>query len=197
MFRKVRAQSVMIGVVIAAAVGLLASLVLSHEALILAANKSATLSCSLNAVINCATVANHWSSSLLGFPNSFIGLVTMPVVMTIAVVIVSGVKLPTWFMRATQIGVSLGLVFATWMFYMSFMVIQVLCPWCLVTDVAMLVIFFGVTRYNVLNKHCFNQKFNKKILPWFKKGYDQLTMWLIIVLVIISIIAKFGSELFA
>lgn len=197
MFRKLRGQSVMIGVLAGASVGLLASLALSYEALLLAANKSAILSCSLNAVVNCATVANHWSSALFGFPNSFIGLITLPVVMTIAVVILSGVKLPTWFMRATQIGVSFGLVFAIWMFYMSFMVIQVLCPWCLVTDAAMLIIFFGVTRYNVLNKNCFDQKINKKILPWFEKGYDQLVMWLLIVVVIISIIAKFGSELFA
>lgn len=196
MFRKMRAQSSMIGVLVAASLGLIASLVLSHEALILAANKSAVLSCSLNAVVNCATVANHWSASLMGFPNSFFGLMTFPVVMTIAVVILSGVKLPTWIMRASQIGVSLGLIFAGWMLYMSLVVIRVMCPWCLATDLAMLIIFFGVTRYNVLNKNCFNQKLNKKMLPFFEKSYDQVVMWLVVVAIILIIIGKYGAEIF-
>ena len=45
--------------------GLLASFVLSIETLILAKAPNAALSCDLNSVISCSSVAQHWSASLL------------------------------------------------------------------------------------------------------------------------------------
>lgn len=187
----------MIGVAVGAVSGILASFVLSVESLLLASNKSAILSCNLNDAINCATVANHWSAAPLGFPSSFIGMMVFPVVLAIAVIIAIGVKLPRWFMLATQVGVTLGLLFATWMFYMSFFVIQTLCPWCLLTDLAMLLVFFGVTRFNVLNSNCFSSKINKKLLPFVKNGYDQLLLWTVVVAVVAAIIGRYGADLFA
>lgn len=196
MFKKSQNRPLMIGLLLAASVGLVASFVLSYEALILAANSSAILSCDLNAVISCAAVANHWSASLLGVPNSFFGLIAMPVIMTIAVSVLAGVKFPRWFMQFTQVGVIGGLLFAAWMFYMSYAVIGILCPWCLTVDVAMVVIFFTVTRYNIINGiFSANKGLNDKLLVLVEKGYDQLILWSVIVLMIVSIILKFGSEL--
>lgn len=202
MFRKIFKKELnspaMVVVFCAATLGLLASLVLSVEALVLAKNSNAVLSCSLNAVVDCAAVANHWSASLLGFPNSFIGLVAMPVVMTIAMSIIAGVKYPKWFMRATQAGAIAGLLFAFWMLYMSFAVIGIFCPWCLVFDAMMIVMFFGVTRYNVLWGYCpASKKLAKRIKPWFDKQYDILVMVSMIVIIIMAIIAKYGAELFS
>lgn len=134
-----------------ALIGLLAAFVLSVEALVAAGRSDVVLSCDINAVLSCSAVASHWSAKLLGFPNSLIGLATLPVVVTIGVALLAGVKFPRWFMRAAQYGVLAGLLFAGWMFYMSLSVIQVLCPWCLVTDVAMLLMVYGMTRHNVLS----------------------------------------------
>ena len=145
-----RERMAMLVVLFAAVVALVASFVLSVEALILAKNPEAALNCDLNAVISCATVANHWSASILGFPNSFVGLAALPVVITIAVSILAGVRYPRWFMVAAQIGVTCGIAFAVWMLFMSLNVIQVLCPWCFTVDIAMLAMFYGVTRYNIL-----------------------------------------------
>ena len=188
----------MMGVLVAATVGLVASVVLSWEALVLAKNADAVLSCDLNAVISCATVANHWSSTLLGIPNSFIGMIALPVVMTIAVVAMTGAKLPRWFMQVTQLGAIAGLVFAGWMFYMSYSVIGILCPWCLITDVAMIALFFGVTRYNILSGVLpIRKAAQKKLEAFVKKDYDQLAMWSLLVLMVIAIVLKFGEQLFS
>ena len=196
-FKKELSSPAMVVVFCAATLGLLASFVLSVEALVLAENSNAVLSCSLNAVVDCAAVANHWSASLLGFPNSFIGLVAMPVVMTIAMSIIAGVKYPKWFMRVSQAGVTAGLLFAFWMLYMSFAVIQIFCPWCLLFDAVMIIIFFSVTRYNVLEGYCpVNKKIARKIKPWFQEQYDIVAMILLIVVVVVAIIAKYGAELF-
>lgn len=187
-----------VAVLIAATVGLIASIVLSCEALVLAANANAVLDCDLNAVISCAAVANHWSASLLGFPNSFLGIAAMPVVMTIAVLLLARVKLPKWFMQAAQIGVIGGLLFAIWMFYMSYAVIGILCPWCLTVDAAMIIIFFGITRYNIKQGHLpLSKQATIKLRKFVKQDFDVLVMVLMMVMMVMAIVLKFGSELFA
>ena len=177
---------------IGSALGLLASFMLSIEALILAKNSHAVLSCDLNSVLSCSTVASHWSATILGFPNSFIGVMTLPVMVTIAVALLAGAKFPKWFMQAAEAGAVAGMVFAIWMFYMSYIEIGVLCPWCLTLDLGMLMIMFGLTRYNVLQKNISCRCIQKIV----GGGYDVLVVVSLVVAVIVAIIAKFGSQLF-
>ena len=177
---------------IGSALGLLASFMLSIEALILAKNSHAVLSCDLNSVLSCSTVANHWSATILGFPNSFIGVMTLPVMVTIAVALLAGAKFPKWFMQAAQAGAVAGMVFAAWMFYMSYIEIGALCPWCLTLDVGMTLIFFGLTRYNILRKKISWRGAQKFV----SGGYDALIAVSVIVLVVVVIIAKFGGQMF-
>lgn len=179
-------------VLIGSALGLLASFMLSIEALILAKNSHAVLSCDLNSVLSCSTVASHWSATILGFPNSFIGVMTLPVMVTIAVALLAGAKFPRWFMQAAQAGAVAGMVFAVWMFYMSYIEIGVLCPWCLTLDAGMTLIFFGLTRYNILRKNISWRGAQKFV----SGGYDALITVSVIVLVVVAIIAKFGGQLF-
>src|SRR5699024_9788616 len=95
-----------------ATLSLIAAFVLSYDAVKLAADPSAALSCNLNAVVNCGSVALSWQASLFGFPNAFLGLITEPVVITIAVAALAGVRFPRWFMFTAQVIYFLGLVFA-------------------------------------------------------------------------------------
>lgn len=171
--------------------GLLASFILSIETLILAKAPNAALSCDLNSVISCSSVAQHWSASLLGFPNAFIGLMALPVMVTVAVSLLAGVKFPRWFMIAAQAGVIAGLVFAVWMFYMSYAEIGMLCPWCLTLDVGMLLIFGGMTRYNVLT----GVIDGKKLKKYIQNDYDIVLMVTVVVVAIVMILAKFGEHL--
>ena len=174
-----------------AGVGLLASFILSIETLVLAKTPNTVLGCDLNAVISCSSVAQHWSASLLGFPNVFIGLMALPVMVTIAVALLAGTKFPRWFMFAAQIGVSIGFIFALWMFYMSFVEIGMLCPWCLTLDVGMLLIFGGMTRYNILT----GVITGKKVKKFVQNDYDIVLLMIIITLAVVMILAKFGDQL--
>ena len=174
-----------------AGVGLLASFILSIETLVLAKTPNTVLGCDLNAVISCSSVAQHWSASLLGFPNSFIGLMALPVMVTIGVALLAGTKFPRWFMFAAQIGVSIGFIFALWMFYMSFVEIGMLCPWCLTLDVGMLLIFGGMTRYNILT----GVIAGKKLKKFAQNDYDIVLLVTIIALAVVMILAKFGEQL--
>lgn len=188
-----RVRLAIVLMLVGAALGLVASLVLSIESLVIAKDSQAVLACDMNAVFSCSSVAKHWSASLLGFPNSFIGLAALPVMITIAVALAAGVKFPRWFMRGAQIGVIFGLLFAIWMFYMSFFEIQILCPWCLMLDVGMVLLFSGLTRYNILNK-LFG---GARTREFIERDFDLLIMALTIVGITVTIIGKYGSQLFA
>lgn len=183
---------------VGALLSLLASLVLSIEAVHLAANPTAPLSCSINAVINCATVSLHPSASMFGFPNSFLGLIAEPVIITVAIAGLAGVRFPRAFMFAAQIGYTLGFIFAYVLLYFSFFVIQALCPWCLLVTITTTFVFFSMTRYNIRENNLYlPKKLQAHARAWIEKDYDKLLLWAIIVMIIAGIIVKYGAELFA
>lgn len=183
---------------VGALLSLLASFVLSVEAVHLAANPDAVLACSINAVLNCATVSLHPSAHLFGFPNAFLGLIAEPVVITVAIAGLAGVKFPTLFMFAAQIVYSLGLVFALYLLYTSYFVIGALCPWCLLVTLTTTMVWFAITRYNIRENNLYLSKnIQKKLRNFIEKDYDKFVMWAFIALVVIAIIAKYGDGLFA
>ncbi|OYX39716.1 vitamin K epoxide reductase [Candidatus Saccharibacteria bacterium 32-50-10] len=183
---------------VGAILSLIASFVLSVEAWQLAANPDAQLMCSINVVLNCATVGLHESSYLFGFPNAFLGLIAEPIVITVAIAGLAGVKFPRLFMFAAQIGYTLGFIFAYYLLFTSYFVIGALCPWCLLVTVTTTLVWFTITRYNIRENNLYlPKKLHKKLLGFIEKSYDKLILWSLIALIAIAILAKYGEGIFA
>lgn len=183
---------------VGALLSLLASFVLSVEAIELAKNPDAELSCSVNVVLNCATVAKHESAAIWGFPNSFLGLIAEPVVITVAIAGLAGIKFPRRFMFFAQIGYTLGFVFALYLFYTSMFVIQALCPWCLLVTVTTTFVFFAITRYNIREKNLYlPDKLQKAARTFIDKDYDKLVLGIFVVALVAGVFLKYGASLFA
>jgi len=179
-------------------VGLAASFILAVEKLHLLENPDAQLSCSINVVLNCASVMKTWQSSLFGFPNPFIGMMAYPVVITVAVAGLAGVRFPRPFMLAAQICYGLGLIFAYWLFFQSVYAIQILCPWCLFVTAATTILFDLLLRYNVRENNLYLSKSaHKKVLKLFEKDFDKLFVaaWLVVMTALVFV--QFGEGLFA
>lgn len=182
---------------VGALLSLLASFVLSVEAVELAANPNADLACSINVVLNCATVGVHESAHMFGFPNSFLGLIAEPVVITVAIAGLAGVKFPRLFMFAAQIGYTLGFIFALVLLYISMFIIQALCPWCLLVTLTTTFVFFAITRYNIRENNLYlPKKVQKALQKWVAKDFDKLLLWTFVMMVIAGIIIKYGEALF-
>lgn len=178
--------------------GMIASFVLTLEEFHLLKDPNATLSCSFNLVLNCATVMKTEQASAFGFPNMFIGLVGFAVVITIGLLGLSKVKFPKWFLVGQQIGITLMTVFAYWLFLSSIYVIQVLCPWCLIVTFSMTMLFAATTRYNLReNTFGLQKTTHKKVLSFLAKDYDKVIVAGWIVLDVALVFAKFGESLFA
>lgn len=187
---------IFLSMLIGAFLSLLASFVLSNEAVQLAADPDAVLACSINAVLNCATVSLHPSASLFGFPNAFLGLIAEPVVITVAIAGLMGVKFPRPFMSMAQIGYTLGLIFAYYLLYTSYFVIGALCPWCLLVTLTTTFVWFAITRYNIRENNLYlSKKIQKRLTRFIENDFDKLILFSLVVTIALAILLKYGSEL--
>lgn len=179
---------------ISAIICTIASAVLSVEAFHLALDPGTQLGCDFNAALSCGAVAQSWQAQVFGFPNAFIGLATEPVVLTIAVAGFSGVRFPRWFMVCAQIGYTLGLIFAFWLFYQSFFHIGALCPWCLTITVFTTVTFFTMLHINITEGNLGKSLTNagRKFVAW---GLDLIIPTALIATIAIMIMVKYGVQI--
>ena len=181
-----------------ACVSLLASFVLSVDALRLAENPDLLLSCDLNAALSCGTVALSWQASLFGFPNAFLGLVAEPVVITIAVASLGGVRFPRWFMFSAQVVYTLGVIFAYWLFAQSMFVIGALCPWCLLVTVSTTLVFTTLTHVNIRDGNLYLPAgLQEKARAVVNREIDVIIVWTWLLLLTAAVIVKYGPSLLA
>jgi uncharacterized membrane protein len=182
---------------VSALLSLTASFVLSVDAIILAADPRAALACNINAVISCGTVGASWQASLFGFPNAFLGLIAEPVVITIAVASLGGVRFPRWFMLSAQVVYTLGLVFAYWLFFQAYFVIGALCPWCLLITVSTTLVFTSLTHVNVRDGNLYLPQGASRLARGFVRAdLDALLVGVWLLGIAAMVVTKYATVLF-
>lgn len=181
---------------VSACISLLASFVLSVDALVLAADPDTVLSCDISATLSCGAVAQSWQAQLFGFPNAFLGLVAEPVVITIAVASLGGVRFPRWFMFSAQIVYTLGVIFAYWLFYQSMFVIGALCPWCLLVTVSTTLVFVTLTHVNIRDGNLYLPSRAAERARWaIAHEVDVVVVWGWLLLLGALVAVKYGPAL--
>jgi uncharacterized membrane protein len=190
--------TVWVTMLIASGASLVASFVLSVDALTLAKDPQADLGCNINAVISCGTVAASWQSTLLGFPNAFLGLVTEPVVITLAVAALGGVRFPRWFMLSAQVVYTVGLLLAYWLFEQAMFEIGALCPWCLLITLATTLVFFEMTYINIRDDNLFlPRRVQSALTAFVHSNLDILLVIAWVLVLVLAVVLKYGEALFA
>lgn len=176
---------------IGAVLGLVASFVLAVDALTLAENPNAVFSCDISAKISCGAVGTTWQANLLGFPNAYLGLVSEPVVITLAIAALGGVVFPRWFMLTAQAFYSIGFAFAYWLFFQSYFVIGALCPWCLLITVTTTLVFFSITRVNILDGNLKFGRATNKIQSLVRGWLDVYLMIIILAIFAAMVVVRY------
>lgn len=144
-----RPTGLAIFLIIAGIIGFAAAFALTLDKLHLLEDKNAQLSCNFSVLIGCATNLTSPQGSILGFPNPLIGLFAWTVVLTIGVAILAGARFARWFWVGLNLGMLAAIVFVIWLIGQSIFVLDVLCPWCMVTWAVTIPAFLTVTLYNV------------------------------------------------
>ena len=183
-----------IAMLISSLLSLGASLVLSIDAVKIAAEPKLKLSCDVNAIVSCGKVARSWQSNLLGFPNAFLGLICEPVVIAVAIAGIGLVMFPKWFLRVAHVVYGLGLAFALWLLSQSFFVIKAFCPWCLLVTVSTITVFSTMSRINLLeNTWGFAAEKQAKIEEFLARGWGRVIYALIYCILALAILLKYGK----
>ncbi|MCE1173887.1 MAG: vitamin K epoxide reductase family protein [Propionibacteriales bacterium] len=182
---------------IAAGASLVASFVLSVDAITLAADPHAGLGCNINTVISCGAVGTSWQANLLGFPNAFLGMMTEPVLIAVAIAGFNGVRFTKGFMIGVQGIVLLALGFAYWLFFQSSFVIGALCPWCLAVTFSTTVLFAALTHLNIRDDNLFlPRKLQSGLETWLRLDLDLLVLIAWLAAMVVLVFVKYGSALF-
>lgn len=187
---------------LASAVALLVSFVLSAETLQLARNPDQLLGCDINAVLSCSTVAESWQAEIikfagLSYPNAFFGIAAESVFVTVAVIGLARVKLPRWFAICTWWGGLAALAYAYWLTSQSLFVINALCPWCLVLMASTTIQFMALSHATVTVQGLPERRGASGLRKYYRLGYDLMLDALVIVALAAVILIKDGPALFA
>ena len=132
---------------IAGGIGLIASTTLTVEKIELLRNSSYVPSCNINPIVSCGSVMATPQASVLGFPNSLIGIVAFTVIAVTGVLAVARVPLPQWYWAGLAVGTLAGAGFVHWLIYQSLYRIGALCPYCMmvwVVTISLLVVIASV-----------------------------------------------------
>lgn len=136
-------------------------------------------------------------ASVFGFPNSYLGLMFFPIVVTFAAMGLLRTSFPRSVILILE-GLSVvALGFAYWLFFQSVYVIQILCPWCLFVTLSTTIIFVALSHYMIRHNSLELKKPAKeKALAFINQGYDILLVMAVVVGLAILVYLKFGNSLF-
>ncbi|MDB5170049.1 MAG: rane protein-like protein [Candidatus Saccharibacteria bacterium] len=172
--------------IIAGIVGVLAAFIITQDKIKLLENPNYKPSCSINPIISCGSVMQSAQSHVFGFANPYIGLVGYPVLITLGVILLSGVRLKRWIWLGLNLGLLFGVAFVHWLFFQSVFHIQALCPYCMGVWVVTITAFWYVTLFNLQQGFL---KLPTKLQPvgYFVRRHhlDLLVLWFLIILAVI------------
>ncbi len=135
--------------VIAGGLGLLAAFELSIEKILTLTDPGYVPGCNVGVLVGCSTNLASQQGAIFGFPNPFIGLMAWPVVITIGMALLARARFDRWFWIGLNVGVTGALALVIWLIAQSIYVLDVLCPWCMLTWAVTIPTFFAVTFRNL------------------------------------------------
>ena len=174
--------------IVAGAIGLWAAFMLMVDKIHLLENPEAQLSCNFSILVGCSKNLNSWQGSLLGFPNPMLGLGgwTATIAVGVGLFAVRG-RFARWYWIAFNVGVALALALVIFLITQSLTVLNVLCPWCMVTWVVTIPTFLAVTLYNLKEGHI---PVPERARRFFGAAYGWVPLITIVCYAIVAILAQ-------
>lgn len=171
---------------VAGIVGVICSLVLTYDHIKIWQNPGYQPACSLNPVVSCGSVINSKQGDLFGIPAPFFGLLVFPVLVTIGVALLAGARLKRWFWLGVESAAACGFLFTIWLFLLSVYRIHALCPFCLMTDVAVSTAVWYITLYNIEQGFIRLPKQTERVNNFVRHHHlDLLLTWFLLVFIFI------------
>ncbi|MGJ4843477.1 vitamin K epoxide reductase family protein [Leifsonia sp. Le1] len=173
--------------IVAGAIGLWAAFMLTMDKFHLLENPDAQLSCNFSLLVGCTKNLNSWQGSLFGFPNPLLGLIGWTATIAVGVGVLAGARFAKWFWMLFNLGVIGAMALVIFLITQSITVLNVLCPWCMVTWLVTIPTFWGVTLYNLKSG---NIPIPESGRVFFGKLYSWVPLITVVSYAIVAILAQ-------
>lgn len=173
--------------IVAGAIGFWAAFQLTLDKLAVLANPNAQLSCNFSLLVGCSKNLNSAQGSIFGFPNPLLGIAGWTAVIAVGVGILAGARFAKWYWMLFNLGVVGALVLVIYLITQSITVLNVLCPWCMVTWLVTIPTFWAVTFYNL---KVGNIPVPASVRRFFGKLYGWVPLITIVSYAIVAILAQ-------
>lgn len=138
--------------IICGVIGLVGSVDLTYEKIRVLEDPSHIPACSLNPIISCGSVMNSSQANIMGMPNTVLGLIAFAMLIAFGFVLLAlrdrDRALKRWIWICAQLAATGGVLGVHYLIYESVFTIHAICPWCFVTWLVTILIFWAVTVYN-------------------------------------------------
>jgi len=161
-----KAKRLYIMMTIGSAVGVIAAFWQTLDKLALLKNPAQPLSCNLSSVFSCSNVLNSHQASVFGFPNSIMCLALFLILLTVAVVGLTGGVISKSMRFATQFLSLFTLGFAFWFLFESTYRIHAICIFCLFCFAGLLLVNASWLRINSADAK-WMKRLTARGLDWF------------------------------
>lgn len=125
-------------------IGLWAAWALTADKIVTLISPEADLDCNFSLLVQCGANLDSWQGSVFGFPNPLLGLVGWAAVLVVGVALIAGIRLPRWLWWMFTAGVTGAMALVVWLIVQSIFVLGTLCPWCMLTWVVTIPVFWIV-----------------------------------------------------
>ncbi|MFD8005339.1 vitamin K epoxide reductase family protein [Streptomyces mirabilis] len=132
---------------LAGAVGWLASFQLTVDDWRLLHDPSYQPPCNISPIVSCGSVMSSPQGSLLSFPNMLLGLGAFAAVTALGLAVLTGARLHRRLWLALDAGALAGVAFVHWLIGQSLYELNKICPYCAVVWVVTIALFWYLTLH--------------------------------------------------
>lgn len=172
--------------IVAGIIGFYAAFELTLDKFAVAANPNAQLSCNVSVLVGCSKNLLSWQGSLLGFPNPILGLSGWTAAIAMGAAIFAAPRLERWFWLLFNLGVVGALALVIFLIYTSVAVLDVLCPFCMLTWSVTIPTFWAITLYNLKEGHIPVPESIRKRARFFYSWVPLITLCSYVVVAVIA-----------
>ncbi len=179
-------------------VGLFSSTVLTLDKIHVLKDPAYNPACNINPIFSCGSVMQTKQAEIAGVPNTLVGLVSFPVLITVGAMMLFGARMNRRFWQVFQLGILGGLGMVIYLFFQGVYRINALCIYCLATWVVILPLVWYTTLWNLANGYIVLPKKIAGFKDWAIRHH--IDVMIVVYIVLLAAILNhfwyyFGQEL--
>ncbi len=170
--------------IVVGVVGLIASTALTLDKIHVLEDPSYNPVCNINPIFSCGSVMQTKQAEIAGAPNSIVGLISFPVLISIGAMMLFGASMNRRFWQLFQFGLLGGLGAVVYLFFQGVYRINALCIYCVSIWIVMILATWHTTLWNLENGHIVLPKHLAGFKVWALRHHIDVMIFVYLALIL-------------